>query len=155
MASITYPNDPGFTYILRIMNTNVDGKRKVDHAMTAIKGIGYRFSTLACKKAEIDLRKRAGELSQEEIERLVNVFQHPKQFGIPNWFLNRQKDFRTGEFSQVLVNGLDVKMREDLIRLKKIRAHRGLRHHWRLRVRGQRTKTTGRRGSTIGFQRKK
>ena len=28
-------------------------------------------------------------------------------------------------------------MREDLERLKKIRAHRGLRHYWGVRVRGQ------------------
>lgn len=31
---------------------------------------------------------------------------------------------------QVLANGLDNKLREDLERLKKIRAHRGLRHFW-------------------------
>jgi hypothetical protein len=34
-------------------------------------------------------------------------------------------------------------LRDDLERLKKIRAHRGLRHFWGLRVRGQHTKTTG------------
>ena len=48
--------------------------------------------------------------------------------------------------SQTLSNGLDSKWREDLERLKKIRNHRGLRHYWGLRVRGQHTKTTGRRG---------
>ena len=31
---------------------------------------------------------------------------------------------------QVLANQLDHKLREDLERLKKIRAHRGLRHYW-------------------------
>merc|ERR1719435_505719 len=34
--------------------------------------------------------------------------------------------------------------------LKKIRAHRGLRHYWGLRVRGQHTKTTGHKGKTVG-----
>jgi hypothetical protein len=33
-------------------------------------------------------------------------------------------------------------MRADLERLKKIRSHRGLRHHWGLKVRGQHTCTT-------------
>ena len=51
-----------FQHILRIMNTNVEGERKIMYALTAIKGCGRRFANLACKKAEIDLRKRAGEL---------------------------------------------------------------------------------------------
>ena len=34
-----------------------------------------------------------------------------------------------------MANVLDNKLREDLERLKKIRAHRGLRHYWGLRVR--------------------
>src|SRR5207245_914228 len=42
-----------------------------------------------------------------------------------------------------------------LERLKKIRAHRGLRHYWGLRVRGQHTKTTGRKGRTVGVSKKK
>ena len=49
---------------------------------------------------------------------------NPRQYKIPDWFLNRQKDIKDGKFSQVLANGLDNKMREDLERLKKIRAHR-------------------------------
>ena len=51
-----------FQHILRIMNTNVEGERKIMYALTAIKGCGRRFANLAIKKAEIDLRKRAGEL---------------------------------------------------------------------------------------------
>jgi len=46
-------------------------------------------------------------------------------------------------------------LREDLERLKKVRAHRGIRHHCGLRVRGQRTKSTGRRGATVGVIKKK
>ncbi|ESP01163.1 hypothetical protein LOTGIDRAFT_176452 [Lottia gigantea] len=80
---------------------------------------------------------------------------NPRQYKIPDWFLNRQRDIKDGKFSQILSNGLDNKLREDLERLKKIRAHRGLRHYWGLRVRGQRTKTTGRRGRTVGVAKKK
>jgi small subunit ribosomal protein S18e len=58
-------------------------------------------------------------------------------------------------FVQVLANNLDVKLRDDLERLKKIRCHRGLRHYWGVRVRGQHTKTTGRRGRTMGVSAKK
>lgn len=56
---------------------------------------------------------------------------------------------------QLTSANLDSKLREDLERMKKIRAHRGLRHYWGLRVRGQHTKTTGRRGRTVGVSKKK
>ncbi len=85
----------------------------------------------------------AGELNSDELERLVTIIQNPTQFKIPTWFLNRQKDIVDGKNSQILSNNVDSKLREDLERLKKIRAHRGLRHFWGLRVRGQHTKTTG------------
>ena len=85
----------------------------------------------------------AGELNSDELERLVTIIQNPTQFKIPTWFLNRQKDIVDGKNSQILSNGVDSKLRDDLERLKKIRAHRGLRHFWGLRVRGQHTKTTG------------
>jgi small subunit ribosomal protein S18e len=50
--------------------------------------------------------------------------------------LNRQKYIKDGEYSQVLANGLDNKLHEDLEQLKKIKG-RGLGHFWGLRVRGQ------------------
>jgi hypothetical protein len=52
-----------FQHILRVLNTNVDGKQKVMYAITAIRGIGRRFSNLVCKKAEVDMRKRCGRAS--------------------------------------------------------------------------------------------
>ncbi|GAB1300754.1 40S ribosomal protein S18 [Apodemus speciosus] len=131
-----------FQHILRVLNTNIDGRRKIAFAITAIK-------------ADIDLTKRAGELTEDEVERVITIMQNPRQYKIPDWFLNRQKDVKDGKYSQVLANGLDNKLREDLERLKKIRAHRGLRHFWGLRVRGQHTKTTGRRGRTVGVSKKK
>merc|ERR1711864_41590 len=101
----------GFQHILRVMNTNIDGK--------------------------------------------TTIMQNPRQYKIPDWFLNRKKDIKDGKFTQVLANSLDNKLREDLERLKKIKAHRGLRHYWGLRVRGQHTKTTGRKGRTVGVSKKK
>lgn len=80
---------------------------------------------------------------------------NPQQYKIPNWFLNRQKDIKDGKSIQAVSSGLDNKLRDDLERMKKIRLHRGLRHYWGLRVRGQHTKTTGRRGRTVGVSKKK
>lgn len=36
-------------------------------AMTSIKGVGRRFANIVLKKADIDLDKRAGECSEEEV----------------------------------------------------------------------------------------
>lgn len=137
------------------MNTNIDGRRKVMFAMTSIRGVGRRYSNIVLKKADIDQFKRAGEMTEEEVEKIVTIMSNPRQYKIPDWFLNRQKDIKDGKYSQVMSNNLDTKLREDLERLKKIRAHRGLRHYWGLRVRGQHTKTTGRRGRTVGVSKKK
>lgn len=117
--------------------------------------MGRRYANIVCKKADIDMSKRAGELTDDEVERVVTIMQNPRQYKIPDWFLNRQKDIRDGKYSQLLSNNLESKLREDLERLKKIRAHRGLRHYWGLRVRGQHTKTTGRKGRTVGVAKKK
>ncbi|KAL1124179.1 hypothetical protein AAG570_001949 [Ranatra chinensis] len=137
------------------MGTNIDGKRKVMFALTAIKGVGRRYSNIVLKKADVDLDKRAGELSEEEVEKIVTIITYPRQYKIPDWFLNRQKDIVDGKYTQLTSGNLDSKLREDLERLKKIRAHRGMRHFWGLRVRGQHTKTTGRRGRTVGVSKKK
>jgi len=144
-----------FQHILRVMNTNIDGRRKIAFAMTAIKGVGRRYAHVVCKKASVDTNKRAGELTEDEVEKVVTIMSNPRQYKIPDWFLNRQRDIKDGKYAQVMSNILDSKIREDLERLKKIRAHRGMRHFWGLRVRGQHTKTTGRRGRTVGVSKKK
>lgn len=68
--------------------------------------------------------------TEDEVKKVVTIMQNPRQYKIPDWFLNRQKDSKEGKYSQVLSNGLDNVLREDLERLKKIRAHRGIRHYW-------------------------
>ncbi|CAK5123055.1 unnamed protein product [Meloidogyne enterolobii] len=135
-----------FQHIHRVMNTNIDGNRK---------GVGRRYAFLVCRKADVDIHRRAGELSEEEMEKLNTVMLNPQQYKIPAWFLNRQKDIRDGKNSQLLSTNLESKYREDFERMKKIRLHRGLRHYWGLRVRGQHTKTTGRKGRTVGVSKKK
>ena len=67
------------------------------------------------------MNKRAGELSAQELENLMFIVANPRQFKIPDWFLNRKKDYKDGRYSQVVSNALDMKLRDDLERLKKIR----------------------------------
>merc|ERR1711935_128046 len=67
-----------FQHILHVQNTNIDGTRNIMFAMTAIRGIGRRFSNLICKKADIDLSKRAGQLDDDEIRRMETIMQNPR-----------------------------------------------------------------------------
>merc|ERR1740130_2277215 len=97
--------------------------------------------SIICKKADINIGKRAGEMDQDDIAKICAIIQNPLQFKIPQWFLNRQKDVKTGKYQQIFSNNLHTKLRDDLERLKKIRCHRGLRHYWGLTVRGQHTCT--------------
>ncbi|OMJ25866.1 40S ribosomal protein S18 [Smittium culicis] len=153
--SLVVPDKTQFQFIIRLLNTNVDGKQKIVYALTSIKGVGRRYANIVCKKADVNLEKRAGEMSSEELERLVTIIQNPLDYKIPTWFINRQKDITTGKFSHLVANGVDNALREDLERMKKIRLHRGLRHAWGHTVRGQHTKTTGRHGRTVGVATKK
>jgi small subunit ribosomal protein S18e len=125
------------------------------YALTSIKGVGRRFANIALKKAGIDAHKRAGELKPEDLEKIAAVIADPLSYKIPEWMLNRRRDTRTGKSSHEVANGLDMKLREDLEALKKIKCERGLRHIWGVRVRGQHTKTTGRKGKTMGVSKKK
>lgn len=112
--------------------------------MTAIPGVGRRIANIVLKKAEIDLNKRAGEISPTEIEKIVGILQNPAGFHIPDWMLNRRKCKFDGKTNHLVSNHIAVKLREDMEALKKVRCHRGLRHYWGIKVRGQRTGTTGR-----------
>uniref|UniRef100_T1H5Z1 Small ribosomal subunit protein uS13 n=1 Tax=Megaselia scalaris TaxID=36166 RepID=T1H5Z1_MEGSC len=91
-----------FQHILRVMNTNIDGKRK--------KGVDRRYSTIVLKKADVDFNKRAGELSDEEVKKVVTIILNPLQYKI---CIDRK-------FTQLTSSKLNSKLREDLESLKKI-----------------------------------
>jgi small subunit ribosomal protein S18e len=120
-----------------MVNTNVEGKLKIAYALTAIRGLGRRFAHIVCRRANVDLAKRAGELTPDEVARLVAVIENPAGFDIPAYLYNRKKDRDTGKSMHLVSSAVDTALRNDLERLKRNRVHRGLRHHWKLRVRGQ------------------
>ena len=112
---------------------------------------------IACKFAEImnKMDKRTGEVTDEEVKQISDIIARPTDYNIPKWFLNRQHDPRNGQYSQLISNQLDTMLREDLERMRKVKQHRGLRNFCGIRVRGQRTKSTGRCGKTLGVTKKK
>ena len=74
---------------------------------------------------------------------------------VPGWMVNRPKDVYTGEARHLLGTEVSTTLDEDINIMRKIRSYRGIRHETGQKVRGQRTKSTGRTGATVGVKRKK
>lgn len=137
------------------MGTDCPGDWLVARSLTKIKGVGYRLATQICEKAEIEPDMRCGFLTDDEIQLIEDILSSVEQWGIPIWMLNRQKDLETGEDLHLVSTDLVDALRVDIEREKKTRSWRGIRHYLGLPVRGQRTKTSGRSGATLGVTRKK
>jgi small subunit ribosomal protein S13 len=148
-----------FRYIVRIVNKDLNGQYSVQRALGNIKGIGQRMAhSIAAafeKKTGIPPKTRLGEIPEGSDRELEEIILHPEQYGIPNWSLNRRKDFETGTDNHLVMAELDFSLRKDLQRLNEIKSYRGLRHSWGLPVRGQKTKSTHRgKGGVIGVLKK-
>ena len=154
-SKIQIKKESDFKFILRVFNTNVEGKQKIPFALRQIRGLGRRLATIITKKAGLDVNLRAGDLSDVQIEKVVDICTNPTNYGIPLYLLNRKRDPKEGGYSQQISNGIDTKLRDDLEKMKRMRLHKGLRHYFGLKVRGQHTCSTGRRGKTVGVAKKK
>lgn len=58
--SFIYEEPESFKHIIRLCNTNIEGKKVVANALTAIRGIGRRMAHMICKVAKVDVTIRAG-----------------------------------------------------------------------------------------------
>jgi small subunit ribosomal protein S13 len=143
-----------FRHILRIIDTDVDGTLKVPFALTKIKGISLNLAKAMLKKAGINPETRVGYLSEAEITRIEEVINDPAKQGLPSWVLNRRKEVETGKDTHLITADLALKAKLDIEQMKEIKSWRGYRHAYGLKVRGQRTKTTGRSGKALGVKKK-
>lgn len=141
-------------HIVRIYNTDLDGKKQVQMALTGIKGVGRRLARVFAVKAGVDPYAILGKLPEEQIEALKNVIENATE-SIPAWMMNRRKEIITGVDRHVMGADVLTALREDLDLMKKARSYKGIRHELGLRVRGQRTRSTGRSGATVGVTKKK
>jgi small subunit ribosomal protein S13 len=144
---------PDFRYLVRLVNTDLDGKRAVSVALTYVPGVSHRLAAVVARVAGVDPSERIGNLKDDEIA-AVNEAIEALEDNIPIWMQNRRKDPESGEDRHMIGTEITIMLREDLNRLKKIRSWRGARHERKLPTRGQRTKANGRFGSAVGVQRK-
>lgn len=144
-----------FNYIVRIHGTNLDGNKSAPFALTDIRGVGIRLARAIVKETGVNPRIKLGTLSDADVKKLEEAIENPKNTGIPNWFINRRKDPHTGLDEHLLTSELDFRVKEDIDMLKETRSWRGVRHHLGLKTRGQRTKTTARKGRSVGVSRRR
>jgi len=120
----------------RIAGIDIPEEKRIEVALTYIVGIGRSNVQKILAGAKVKPDTRARELTTEEVARLQKAIDtHPTE----------------GEIRKMV--------RENVQRLKRAGAYRGLRHSQGLPVRGQRTRTNARtkRGKrkTVGAMKKK
>ncbi len=134
-----------FRYFIRVANTDLDGNKPIAHALKKIKGVSFMFANMICNIARVDKRKKAGNLSDEEVKKVDGILSDPLKYNAPNWMLNRRKNYEDGKDYHAIAGNLSFAEENDVKRMKKIRSYRGVRHGQGLPVRGQRTKSNFRK----------
>ena len=115
----------------RIAGVDIPAAKRIDIALTYVYGIGRTNVGHILKLANIEGAKRAKELTDQEVARIVKAMENTPTEG-----------------------PLRKIVRDNIQRLKQIKAYRGLRHIARLPSRGQRTRVNARtkrgRRMTVG-----
>jgi small subunit ribosomal protein S13 len=144
---------PDFKFIVRLAETDLNGERPLQLALGDIRGIGLRTAILAVDRAVLPRKMPIGDCTDEQLEKLGAALHDIPEY-VPPWMLNRQNDLDSGADVQVFGPELAMNVREDINLMKKIRCYKGIRHETGQKVRGQRTKSNGRTGLTVGVTKK-
>ncbi len=106
----------------RIVGIDIPKEKRVEIALTYIRGIGRSTSNKILKSAGINPGTRAKNLSEEEVSRITRTI---------------QKDCK-------VEGDLRREVSANIKRLMEVGSYRGFRHRRSLPVRGQRTQTNAR-----------
>ena len=136
--------------LIRILGNDIPGENKTLIGLTQIRGIGYMFANSMLQILKINPDSRIGTLSPDQVSSIEKMIQDPKSQNFPTWFLNRQKDIETGDDMHLVTSDIAFNLRNDVEREKGVFSWRGYRHMYGLKVRGQRTRCTGRKGGAVG-----
>lgn len=121
----------------RILGVDIPKEKRIEASIKYIYGVGQKRALDILREANIDINRRAKELSDEEVSRITNIIQ------------NRY----------VTEGDLRREVNQNIKRMMELGTYRGIRHRRGLPVHGQRTKTNSRtrkgRKPTIGQKSKK
>ena len=143
-----------FAYILRMADSDVDGLRPIAIGLTSIKGVGMRTSQQICRLAGINGKTLGGHLSEEEQDSLRSAIDDYATT-VPWGLVNRQRDLGTNEDAHIVAMEVKMTRDDDISRMAGIKAYRGMRHRSGHKVRGQRLRSNGRKGASLGVEKKK
>jgi small subunit ribosomal protein S13 len=144
-----------YKHILRIAGKDIEGSKKLIVAISEIKGVGYNFAQVLTQSLNISPDKRVGFLTESELREIEQTIASPAKARVPQWYFNRRKDMDTGLSNHMITSDFDFAASNDVEREKQVMSWRGYRHMFGLRVRGQRTRTTGRKGGAVGVKKVK
>jgi len=147
-------HDENFNYIIRVVNTDINGENNIVQGLTQIKGIGRHMATFIADTTGIDRKIKFGNLPEPEIEKLKEVLENIDEYA-PAWMLNYRKDVYTGENMHLISTDVAIRLRDDINMMKMVRSYRGVRHELGLKVRGQRSSSNGRKGLALGVSKRK
>ena len=153
-AKLARPAAPSQAQIIRFAETNLDGNKPVEDAIRNIDGISFMLSNAISKKCGLTGRK-LGQLSEREFKALEEAILNPASVGIPTWMLNRRSEPLSGKNRHLTASQLDFTHKMDINELKKMKCYKGVRHIQGQPVRGQRTRSSFRKGKSVGVRRKK
>src|SRR5688572_23394816 len=62
-----------FRYLVRIVNTDLDGKKPFATALTYVPGVSHRLANVIAKETGINPKERIGKLSDEQLATVVDA----------------------------------------------------------------------------------
>lgn len=154
-------SDENLRGIVRIAGYDILGNVPLVRALTKIQGIGLNLakviSVVVEKELGISQNTLVGTLDDSQISRIEDLLAHINEH-VPKYMLNWQKESVISKDSRgdshFIGNDLIFMVRTVIDKEKKLYTWKGYRFLHGQKVRGQRTRTTGRKGMTVGVLRK-
>jgi small subunit ribosomal protein S13 len=143
-----------FNYIVRLVNTDINGEKNIVQGLTEITGIGRHLAVLIADNAGVDRKIKFGDLPEPQIQKIKEIIENIDEYA-PTWMLNHQKDYYSGEDLHLISTDVATQLRDDINMMKMIRSYRGIRHELGLKVRGQRSSSNGRKGLALGVSKRR
>lgn len=150
--TIQYLSAQDYRHIVRIIGKDIPGDKKLLVGLTQIKGVGKNFANAIIRALDLNPEGHIGFLTESQVEVIEKSLRDTSSVNFPAWLLNRRKDLETGKTVHLITSDIDFTVRNDIEREKQVSSWRGFRHMYGLKVRGQRTRTTGRKGASVGVR---
>lgn len=141
--------------IVRIAGTDIKGEKKLYVSLQRIKGVGHFMANFVCETHNFERNRKIGTLTIEETKLIEDTLSNPIKYGLPEWAVNRKSDPEAGLNHHLISSNLTFTHKQDIRKMMDLRNYKGVRHGLGLPVRGQRTRSSFRKGKSMGVIRKK